>query len=97
MHQRIRPCLSVIPKKHVADAKPPESSLGARFRISELVRSFPPELLAEAEQALRAVLTSNTHAHQRWFDGEGSGATVNTTRSFYGGNISVTETLASSP
>ena len=41
---------------YATSTRPPEGTLGARFRLAELVRSMPSELLAEAEHALRAVL-----------------------------------------
>ena len=35
---------------------PRESDLGVRFRLAELIRTMPPELLPEAEEAVRALL-----------------------------------------
>jgi hypothetical protein len=83
---------------------PHEKDAGARFRVSELVRSFPPELLAQAEQALRAVLTLNAAGTDTGADSDTQrrrmrvddiGSVVETSRHFYGRDVIITETLAS--
>lgn len=73
---------------------PPETTLDARFRASDLIRNLPPELLAEAEQVLRGMLTSNSQTEQRRLRFEETGRDIETTRTFYGNKVSVTDTIA---
>lgn len=79
---------------------PAADDAGARFRVFELVRTFPPELLAQAEQALLAVLTlhdgardagnDDSDTQQRSIRVVDTGTVVETSRQFDDSEVVIT-------